>query len=424
MKFKKIMVLTLTIVLVSSLLVGCGGNDKTGSKGGSDDVTLTFGLWDKHQLLVMEEIAEEYEKQNKNVTIEFQLTPFGQYWTKLETSATGDSLPDIFWINGPNIVKYASNGIMLPLDKFIEEDDVDLDLFPQGLVDLYTIDDQLYGMPKDWDTTALWFNKQIFDDNGVDYPTDDWTWDDLMDAARKLIDKEKGIYGLNAGTDSQEILYNTIPQAGGEVISEDMTKSGYDSPEAISGTQRWVDVINEGLSPTLEQQADTNGYEMFKAGKVAMIYAASWNIPVFLESELVRDDIDLVVMPLIKERAASIHGLANVISANTEHPEEAWDFVKYLAGKDANEIWAESGTIIPARMDVLDIWKDVHPELNLQAYVDTLDHSRMHPVSINTPKWNEYEKDYLNLMWSGELSVEEGLKKLAEDMNKALDSEK
>lgn len=424
MNLKKIMVLALTIVLVSSLLVGCGGNDDAGSKGESDDVTLTFGLWDKHQLVVMEEIAEEYEKENENITIEFQLTPYGQYWTKLETAATGEALPDIFWMNGPNIVKYATNDMMLSLDELIEEDNIDLSLFPQGLVDLYTVDDELYGMPKDWDTTALWFNKQIFDDYGVDYPTDDWTWDDMIEAARKLTDEDKGIYGLNAGTDSQEILYNTIAQSGGEIISDDMTKSGYDSPEAISGTQRWVDVIDEGLSPTLEQQADTNGYEMFKAGKVAMIYAASWNIPVFLESDLVRDDIDLVVMPLIEERAASIHGLANAISAKTEHPEEAWDFVKYLAGKDANEIWAESGTIIPARMDVLDIWKDVHPELNLQAYVDTLDHSIMHPVSINTPKWNEYEKDYLNLMWSGELSVEEGLKKLAEDMNEALDSEK
>lgn len=423
MKSKKLILLIITVLLANSLLVACG-SDSTSGSGGSDQVTLSFGLWDKYQQEVLEEIAKQYEADNPNIKIEFQLTPFGQYWTKLETAATGETLPDIFWMNGPNIVKYASNDMILPIDDLVERDSIDLNLFPEGLINLYTVDDELYGIPKDWDTTALWYNKKLFDEKGLNYPTDEWTWDDLIEAARILNDEEKGIYGLNARASTQEIIYNTIAQAGGYVISDDRTTSGYDSPEAVAGTKIWVDVINEGLSPTLEQQADTSGYEMFKAGKVAMIYAASWNIPVFLESEIVRDDIDLVVMPLIKERAASIHGLSNAISSNTKHPEEAWDFVKYLAGKEANEVWAASGTIIPARMDALNIWKDVHPQLNLQAYIDTLEYSRMHPVSANTPVWNEYEKDYLNLMWSGELSVEEGLSRLAEDMNRALAAEK
>src|SRR5699024_7843419 len=104
----------------------------SGDGGSSDgDVTLTFGLWDKYQEPVLREIADKYEEENEGVKIDIQLTPFSDYFTKLEAAATGDVLPDIFWMNGPNIVKYAANDMLLPIDDKIEEDNVDLDEFPE-----------------------------------------------------------------------------------------------------------------------------------------------------------------------------------------------------------------------------------------------------------------------------------------------------
>ncbi len=429
MKYRKTIILILCIVMLAGVLSGCGGNkegakdNENGSKSSDEEVTLTFGLWDKYQEPVLREIADKFEEENPNIKIDLQLTPFGQYWTKLETAATGEVLPDIFWLNGPNIVKYASNDILLPLDEMVEKDEFDLEEFPEGLVDLYTVDEKLYGIPKDWDLTALWYNKKYFDEKGLDYPNDEWTWDDMVEAARELTDESKGIYGIAARPDTQEGLYNSIPQAGGSIISEDRKKSGYDTKEAIEGTQIWIDLIEEGISPTLEEQADTYEVDMFKAGKLAMINAASWNVPVFMENDEIKDDIDVEVMPLIKERAATIHGLANVISANTEHPDEAWEFVKYLGGKEANEIWAKSGAVIPARTEVLDIWKEAYPNLNLQAFIDQLDYAEIYPVSKDTPKWNDLENEYIKKIWNGDMSVEEGLKKLSEEMDKVLEQE-
>jgi len=424
MKFKRMVGTILSVIIVTAMLAGCSGetNDKTTSN--DDNVTLTFGLWDKYQEPILREIANKFEEQNSNIKIDIQLTPFGQYWTKLEAAATGEVLPDIFWINGPNIVKYASNGILLPIDDKVKEDNMDLSLYPESLVKLYTVDDKLYGIPKDWDLTALWYNKKLFDEKGVEYPNENWTWNDMVEAARKLTDKEKGVYGIAARPDTQEGLYNSIPQSGGFIISEDRKKSGYSSPEAIEGTQIWIDLIKEGISPTIEEMSDTSEIDMFKAERLAMVNAASWDVPVFMENELIKDHIDLTVMPLIKERAAVIHGLSNVISANTKHPKEAWEFVKFLGGKEANEIWAKSGVVIPARMDVLDIWKKTYPNLNLQAYIDELDYSIMYPTSKNTPKWNDIEINYIKQMWAGKISVEEGLKKIGEEMDKVLQQEK
>ena len=275
MKFKRIVITILTVIIVTSMLVACGGktNDKT---SGDNKVTLTFGLWDKYQEPIMREIADKFEAENPNIKIDIQLTPFGQYWTKLEAAATGEVLPDIFWMNGPNIVKYASNGILLPIGDKVKEDNIDLSAYPESLVSLYTVDDKLYGIPKDWDLTALWYNKKIFDEKGVEYPNENWTWNDMVEAARKLTDKEKGVYGIAARPDTQEGLYNSIPQSGGFIISEDRKKSGYNSPEAIEGTKIWLDLIKEGLSPTIEEMSDTSEIDMFKAERIAMINAASW----------------------------------------------------------------------------------------------------------------------------------------------------
>src|SRR5699024_4478327 len=112
--------------------------------------------------------ADKFEEENPNIKIDLQLTPFSQYWTKLEAAATGEVLPDIFWINGPNIVKYASNDMLYPLDKLVERDKFNLNEFPESLVNLYTIDEKLYIIPKDWDLTALWYNKKYFDEKGLE----------------------------------------------------------------------------------------------------------------------------------------------------------------------------------------------------------------------------------------------------------------
>lgn len=428
MKIKKLLTMLLCSIMIFMVATGCGDKEDTTATNEtsgveSEQVTLTFGLWNKSQEPVMREIADKYEASNPNVKIDIQLTPWGQYWTKLEAAATGEVLPDIFWINGPNIVKYASNGILLPIDENVAKDNVDLSMYPEGLIDLYTVEGKLYGLPKDWDLTALWYNKKIFDEKGIAYPTAEWTWEDMIAAAEKTTDKAKGIYGMAARPETQEGIYDTIPQAGGYIISDDRTKSGYGSEEAIHGTQIWIDILNKGISPTLEQQADTSAVDMFKAGKLAMVYAASWNVPEFMENEMIKDNIDLTVMPLIKERAATIHGLSHAISANTKYPEEAWKFVKYLGEKEANEVWAKSGTVIPARKDTLDIWKASYPTINLQAFIEELDYAIMYPVSQNTPKWNDAELSYIKKIWSGEITVNEGFEKLSKEMDTMLSQE-
>lgn len=422
---KRFKILTTIALCLSITACGASDNQDNGSAtANNDDNVVRLAMWDTNQEKVMKEIAADYEKENPGTKIQIEMGSFKDHFTKLETQASGSVMPDIFFMNGPNFMKFASNNVLEPIDDLVDSKKIDLSDYPQSLIDLYTYDGKLYGLPKDWDLTALWYNKEMFDDAGVDYPTDEWTWDDMADAAEKLTNKEKGVWGIASQVATQEGLYDTIPQSGGFIISEDMKKSGYDTPEALDGTQRWIDFIEKEQSPDVQTQTDTKGPELFKAEKVAMIYAASWNVPEFMNSDNIKDKVDLVVMPKIKERAATIHGLSYALAANSKNKEKAKEFLTYLGSKEVNDKWAKSGAVIPANEKSLDIWKDSFPNINLQAFVDELEYAVPYPVSKNTSKWNEMETNYLNEMFSLQTKPEDALKSLAEDMNQALAEEK
>ncbi|MCX7884163.1 MAG: sugar ABC transporter substrate-binding protein [Caloramator sp.] len=427
MKSKKILYLLLVLILLSTFLSGCRTKDTSSDQSQKDKnkiATLSYAVWDKNQEPVMRKLAEEFEKTHPNVKIKVQLTPFRQYWTKLETEANGENVPDVFWIQGPRFQKYAKAKLLMPLTDRIKKDNIDLNNYPQSLIDLYTYKNDIYAIPKDWDTTALWYNKKIFDDAKVPYPTDSWTWDDLRAAAKKLTDKSKGIYGIAAPQEDQQGYYNTIPQCGGFIISEDGTTSGYDKPESIEGIKCWIDLIKDGSSPTSKQLADTQPSNLFESGKLAMVFQGSWMIPEFTKNEYLKDKVDLVVMPKIKKRVAVIHGLGNAIYSKTKHPDEAWEFVKYLGSKEANEIVAKSGVVIPAYKSVLQIFIDANKGYNVKAYVDELEYSYMYPHSVDTAKWNQIELKYFTQVWNFQMSPEDACKKIAEEMNEVLRNEK
>ena len=328
------------VLAFSACSSSAGGESSSGG-----DVTLSYAIWDENQKPAMEDIAAAFEKENPNVTIDIQVTPYKEYFTKLQTAATGGSAADVFWMNGPNFQLYASNGQLAPLD----DAGVDAADYPQGLIDLYTFDGKLYGAPKDFDTVALWYNKELFDAAGVEYPSAGWTWDDFTAAAAALTDPATGQFGVAASQYGQENFYNSIAQAGGEVISADGTESGYGSPEALAGIELWTDLIEAGSSPTAQQMTDTNPEDFFLSGKVAMFQNGSWAAIAYGDNADIADKVDVAPLPEGPDGNQSvIHGVGNVANAKSPHVAEAKAFAAFASGEEAAEIQAETGTVIPA----------------------------------------------------------------------------
>jgi len=427
---KRLMTLLVLLLLVLSACSGGsqssnqtddGGSD--GSGGSGDKVTLTYAIWDKNQAPAMEDIANKFMEAHPNVQIKVEVTPWDQYWTKLETAATGKSLPDLFWLNSANIEKYAKGGVLLPITDQIEADGVDMSKYPEALNSIYTIEGENYAIPKDYDTIGLWYNKELFDAAGLSYPDDTWTWDTLLDAAKKLTDPANDVYGFAAALAGQTGIYNTMAQAGGFIINDG--QAGHDQPEGLRGLKFWTDMIHtHKVSPTQAQMTDTPPNTLFESGKVAMMFAGSWMQIEFNQNEYTTDKVDVTVLPQDKQRGVVIHGLGNVIAQNTKHPDVAWEFLKFLGSEEANVIQAETGTVIPAYEGTQQTWIDSNPKFNLQVFIDMTEYAIPNPASIETRAWQQIETDILTKAWAGELDIEEAAKQAAEGIEGILAKEK
>lgn len=410
-----LLVLTICIsVLVSFSVVSC-----------EEKVTLTYSIWDFKQLPAMEAIVNNFTKLHPNITIKIEIIPYEQYWMKLDTAVAAGSGADVFWMNGDSFGRFASNGVLLPIGDKIKADNVDMGNYPESLIALYNYKGEQYALPKDFDTIGLWYNKMLFDAAGIKYPDETWDWSTLTDAAKKLTDASKGIYGIAADLKAQRGYWNTIAQAGGFVLSPDKKTSGYDKPEAIAGLKFWTDLIEAGISPTIQQMTDITGRNLFGSGKVAMLYDGSWMaIEYGKNNEYTKDKVGVAVLPKGVKQAVVIHGLGYCINAKTKNPDEAWLFVQYLGGKEAADVQAEAGTVIPAFKGTQELWVESIPSLNLKVFIDMLSYAAPVPVSIDSQKWMDVETKYLKQAWAGEITVEDAAKKIATEMNAILEAEK
>lgn len=419
--------LSFFVVILLLLLSACSDSTQTNSSGKSSNgtVTLTYAIWDVNQAPALKEIAKKFTESHPKIKVKVEVTPWDQYWTKLETAATGGSLPDLFWLNAANIQKYAKGKMLLPISDQVDINHVDMTKYPKALVDTYTVDGKLYALPKDFDTIGLWYNKELFDKAGLKYPDENWTWDDLVRNAQKLTDKANGIYGFASQLDPQQGWYNTVPQAGGYILNDDRTKSGYSDPATKKGIKFLADMVNTyKVSPTLAQMTDTPAISLFESGKVAMIFGGSWSQIEFAKNEYTKDKVDVTVLPKGEKRAVVIHGLGNVIAANTKHPKEAWEFAKFLGGEEANKIQAETGTVIPAYEGTQDAWVKSNPNFHLQVFIDMVKDSVPYPSSVETRKWQQIETDTLTKVWSGKMSVDDAMKELTKKVDEVLAQEK
>ncbi len=435
--YKKLLAGLIGIVMTLTGTLGCAGtvsNAETGTgsntsksqdtKGG-EKATITYAIWDKNQEPGMQAIIDAFMEKNPDIIVKLEVTPWDQYWTKLEAAATGGAMPDVLWMHVNNFLKYQGSGMLMDItDQLKGSQEVDLANYPDGLVNLYVQDGKNYAIPKDYDTIGLWYNKTLFDEAGVAYPDETWDWNKLLEAAKRLTNTEKGIYGFSAPSDRQQGYWNWIYQNGGYVLSDDKTKSGFDQKATQEALQWWVDLSQKHkVSPTVQQFADTSFDEYFTSGKSAMGLFGSWMVSSFKANEYVKENCDVAVIPKGIKQATIYNGLGNVASAKTKYPEAASKFLEFMGTKEAHLLQAEYGAAIPAYNGCAEPWIESCSEFNVKAYPAMLDYGVVFMNSQTAPKWAEAEDLMMTKIFSGQISVEEGCNELAKEVNGILATE-
>lgn len=419
---RNIIAMTLATFTVGSFLTACGNDNLKSGNSSDGNVILTYSIWDKGQEPAMRAIADAFEKENPNIKINVEITPWDQYWMKMDAAAQGGALPDIFWMHSSQISRYGRNRKLLDLtDRIKNSKKINLNNYPEGLVELYSPANKNYAIPKDYDTTALWYNKALFDEAGIPYPDETWTWDTLLETAKKLTNKENKIYGFGAPLNSHEGYYNFIFQNGGYILSDDKKKCGYDDKKTLEALRWYIDLgLKEGVSPTQKEFDEVSPLTLFESGKLAMGIFGSWNVANFKQNEYVRENCDIAVLPMGEKRASVYNGLGNAIGYNTKHPEEAWKFVEFLGGKEANILQAEYGAAIPAYKGIDEKWAEVTKEFNARAHVEMLDYAEILPYSNRTARWKVIEDDLWPRVWAGQANLDEVSKRMDKDIEEVL----
>ena len=409
---------------------GCSNGGSGGGDGGDVDITDTemeatieFAAWESD--FDWDAVIAGFNEKYPNITVQITKSPFKDFFTRLQTQASGDNLPDAFMMNGPNFQLYASNGIIVPFDRAVEDGELDFSNYPEAMAELYTYDGTPYAVPTSYDSIGLWYNEDLFEKAGVEVPTDEWTWEDLHEAAQEISEalKDEGVYGFAGGAYNQELFYNLIFQAGGAVLNEDATEAQYSSPGSREALQFLRDMVEDGSSPTIQTTADTSPDELFKSGKAAMVYGGSFRVQGYVDSA-VGESIQVVPLPKGKERGVVLHGGAVVASAASDNAAAAAAFAVYHGSEEGQQIIGESGASIPAFQGTEQAYIDAHPEYDLEIFPESAEeYGFPYPVSANTQAWLEVESDMIPKILAGDLSVEEGPTQLDEKINALLAEE-
>jgi multiple sugar transport system substrate-binding protein len=428
-----------TALMLASTLAACGSGasaDSEPTSSNSDstaeasesiadmgDIDLTYWMWNASQEPTFREMADQFEEKYPNVTVNIELTPVSEYWTKLQTAVQGGDAPDVFWMNHLNLPLYADNGIVAPIDDALKPSGLSIDDYPDT-VGLYNYNGAQYGLPQDLDTGGMWYNKQLFDEAGLDYPTADWTWDDVKSAAEVLTDESAGVYAIASSVDSQSNYYPTIWQAGGEILNEDLTSSGWDTPENKAGLEYWLDFIEAGQSPTVAQLAETPADQLFPSGKLAMYYSGTWNVAPYSKDPAIAEMVDVAPYPAGIEEATFLGSLTSAVNAKSPNLAAAKAFSLWTAGPEAAKIRVERQDKAPAHGDAWRDWAANSPFDLEGLYAENLETGRRLPASKNTPAWTKVEVDTVTQILAGQLPIDEGLAVIKEGTDKALAEEK
>ena len=426
---KKGMCMMLTLLMAGSL-AACGnsqadaGKDEAKKDNSSEKTKISFALWDEVQKPVFDEIVEKFETENPDIDVELQLTPWSQYWTKLDAAMGSDSAADVFWMN-TYLPKYAEAGVLEPLDEYIEKDKVNMDDYVSVVKDAYNYNDVQYCMPKGMDTVQVFYNKGIFEKYGVEEPQAGWTWEDMKNLAGQLKAKieEAGSdeYPILMELDPQPSFFNFINQSGGYVLSDDMKKAGFDQEGTVKAYTDMVSLMDEGLMPGSEVLSDTKGTDLFLSQKGAILFMGSWKTAVIDEASFA-EQVGTIAMPAKESGNQSvIGGLGYAVNSSSKDKDAAWKLVKYLAGEESNKMQAEAKIDVPALISAQQYYKAEHVDVNV--IFDVAETGFPFPTSSSVAEWLPTVNEFSAKIFAKELTPEEGCKQMQEATQSALDSE-
>lgn len=440
---KKKLISTIIIVsLAVANLVGCGSEtvepgevQKTDQidteiteKSKSDEsVELTIaypsddGAEEKLNLLI-----EEFNNEYPDITINHVLIPFStwpDYITKLKTMVAGGTGPDIARLAVEGIESFVADGLALSFDEFIADnreliDDLGVTDINENINAPFKVNGKTYGFAWDWNNIVIFENKNIFEDNNINLPNENWTKEEFLEIAQALTYERDGqkVYGTVAPTDYFTVtawLYNN----NASVLNEEMTKCTLNTPEAIETIQFLHDLVFKyEVSPSPSAGLDTSN--LFMNGQIAMLGNGRWSILSLANNNF--ENYDIQVLPELSTQQSAFGSGSFPVLSSTEHPYEAMLFSSWLSASSFSQETFLKTDSVPSRNSVMEkILPSMLPE-NGMIWRTSADRAKSIQAPTRLTDVTTVFDKYMSLVFANEMSVEDGMNAAAEEINAVL----
>jgi multiple sugar transport system substrate-binding protein len=407
-----------------ALLVACtpvaspGAAPGTGSTGASDgpvEIRLaSYGLGDAWNQ-ALEDTLEPFRAENPNIQVTIEFRPIDGYWDKLQTEYAAGNAPDIT-INQMNwVVPGAARGMFVDLQPFIDRDQLDMGAYFYPMEPEWGWQGGMYGGLLYAGGQALYINKDLLAAAGLDFPADDWTWDDMLTYAQQLTDPDNNQWGVHMSPLNVPYWSTSfIHGAGGTVLNENNDACTLTSEEARAGLQFVADLIfvhNVMPSPSSLQGQENP----FLTGKVAIYFGGTWQEGQIREADF---DWDFAHMPVNADtgiRRVQMGSNAWSIVSTTQHQEEAWQVINFLMGEGGQRGMMKNG--VPGLTSVVESeeYRALHAPQNIEAlWSDFANYGHDYYPTPDTDEWWTAVGQELSAIWSGEATVEEATERACE----------
>ena len=413
--YKKItLCLCASAAILCLLSQGCSNIEKNGT-------TIVYHTIESlpEQIDALKLLVKEFEKKNPDIKVRIETAPSGtaSVFQKLKISIAGQNPPDVFYMVTDRLDEYIQKGAILDISDYVKNDFPSIEnvYFPQAVKSCYK-NGRIYCFPFHFSTDILFYNKDLFDSAGVDYPKDKWNWNDLLKTAEKTRVRDNRRIKVFGVLQPRPLM--VIRSFGGEVFKINPLRCTINSEETKQALQFLIDLnkkyqvspINAALNPGERSQVEM---DMFKSGKVAMFTGRTYML---IDFAGIKDfNWDIAFIPTGKKHYSRLAVGGNCISSVTENPEAAWKFVKFYSSVEGSKIMGQKRNCVPACIDIAksDIFLAPPPK-NIEKAILQIKTSEMEIYPVKG--WREFlEKEFMptiDKILLGKISVEKGVSSL------------
>lgn len=402
--YKKLSITIIGLLLIMTFLSICS----------FAQTTIRYSNWVTHEEEEVErELIARFEKNNPDIKVQFEPIPWADYKQKLIVQLSAGNAPDV--LNISQLAEWADFQVLTPLEEFIENSNLNMDDFFTAVVNAGRYDGtttgkgNLYGLPMNAGAFVLYYNKDLFDEYGIDYPDEGWTYSKLIEVGKEFVEDFDGDgnfdqFGLHYQNMWDRQFIDIIMRGhGGKLWNDDKTKCLADTPESMEGIKFISDTANKyHVAPLFAETTDNISFEN---GNIAMVIHHTYANSLFRERA--KFDWGITRMPAgpsgFQNTSAWGHEIG--LYAKSNKKKAGWKFIQFLASREAQEYRLAELSIVPSRKSVFEseAFKNIKVPSNMGIVYDILNNAYVYgDFPAEEQAWNVLHSYYDRVVLANE----------------------